>query len=545
MKKILVINIIFWILSAFTMTVQAKTYYGFGFDIIQKYVNNKIEMVITNISPMSSAYKNNIKDGDIVKKINDKDVLTSQDVFAALYYNQKLSILLADKDKPIEIIADTPIPEEQIKTFKEMAKFSKYLSKENIKEKDIVKALKHLNNAIDYAPNKFFLRSIRINLMMTVLSEDNYKDEDMFNLLVFDILASYEETKYPIFLSALCNLYLKVDDIDNAEKYCNLAIEEVNNNKFTRELYNTLYEYFYEHNNTKKASAYADKMIPFSTNEEKLSICFGMGEKYKENYDIEKAIEYYNKCIEYAKDNDVAFSVYATIADYYTEKEDYPKALYYRQRSLKVASDNKRKVIAGEHILDLYVKCSNSVGAVQASQNLLKMDKNNLYALMFLSGYYSNNNYSVCIPYVTKLIYLVPDEKYDYYLLRASLYYNLNNLNNAYNDAKVAYEQSVDKEQRTSALVAMMTVLDTKIINSLKGNKKYQPPSWRYIAPENYIFALGNEDEEAQYWAFRRKRFYNDILNGMHKYSGNDLIKFYTRIMQREFNDNEYYLMGQ
>ena len=34
MKKILVINIIFWILNAFTMTVQAKTYYGFGFDII-------------------------------------------------------------------------------------------------------------------------------------------------------------------------------------------------------------------------------------------------------------------------------------------------------------------------------------------------------------------------------------------------------------------------------------------------------------------------------------------------------------------------------
>ena len=305
--------------------------------------------------------------------------------------------------------------------------------------------------------------------------------------------------------------------------------------------------YYYDKDNIELAIPYYNKLLPLVNNEDKLKIYCAIADKYKDNYQIDKAITYYNKYIALTKSKEEKLAIYATISDYYTIHSEYPKAINYWTKFLQISTTNKEKIIAYQQMVDLYDKSGNYNLAIQNAQKILNLDSKDLYAVKYLAAYYlSKNNYSACIPYLTKLIYLEPNEKYTYYLERANLYKKLNNLTNSRNDAEIVYNETSDRDQRVFALYIIIEVNEQKIINSLKNNKIYsKAPSWKELSPSTYTYAIGDEDSIAQYWANRRNNFYNGTQNCMSRYNGSNLTKCYADVVKNEeqLNSKYYYMV--
>ena len=548
MKKI-VLFLCLTIVSMFTLMLPsfAKTYYGFGFNIVPKYVNKATRMTVANVVSGSSVEKNNIKNGDIIKEINCKDFSTPDfsNVFEALYLNTSLKILLENHPQPIEVVADTPLSEKDIKTLKYLGKYAKYITKKKVKKRDAEKAFLYLSEAINNDPNNAYLRYIRSNTLTEVIKEDF--DSNIAAIVIQDYLAIYDITNDPEYLQGVGYLYLRSEDIPNAEKYFNEAIKIINTNEVKKHIYSQMSYYYYEKNDIEAAIKYFDKLLPVTNNDEKLKIYYAIAEKYKDNYQIDKAITYYNKYITLTKSKEEKQSIYVTIAQYYSTHSEYTKAINYWTKFLQISTTNKEKITAYQNIVDLYDKAGNHTLAIQNAQKILTMDSKDLYAVKYLATYYlSKDNYSACLPYLTKLIYLEPSEQYTYYLERAAIYKKLNNFTNCIKDAEVVYNGASSREQRMIAIGMIVEVNEQKIINSLKNNKNYsKTPSWKELSPSTYTYAMGDEGGLAQYWADRRTNFYKGTQSCMSKYSGANLTKCYADVVKNEeqLNSKYYYMV--
>lgn len=536
------------IVSMFTLMLPsfAKTYYGFGFDIVPKYINNATKMTVSNVVPGSSVAKNDIKNGDVIKEINGKEFATPDfaKIVEALYVNTTLQILLENKSQPIEIIADTPIPEKDITTLKYIGKITKCLTKKKVKEKDIAKARIYLDEAIVNDPNNVYLRYMRINSINPTTNEN--LNPAQLECLIQDYLAIYNITNDPQYLQAVGYTYLKLQDPQNAEKYYNEVIKIVNTNEIKKNIYSQMSYYHYERNDMNYAQKWFDKLIPLANNEEKLKIYYTVAEKYKDNYQIDKAITYYNKYISLTTSKEEKQAIYATIANYYSTHSEYTKAINYWTKFLQTSTTNKEKITAYQNITDLYDRAKNYNLAVQNAQKILTIDSKDVFAIKYMAAHYlKNNNYSACIPYVTKLIYLEPYEQYTYYLERAILYDKLGNITNSCKDAEVVYNGSSSREQKMTALFILVEANEKRIVNSLKNNKDYfKTPSWKELSPATYTYVIGDEGSIAQYWADRRTNFYKGTQSCMSKYSGTNLTKCYADIVKNEEQlNNKYYYM--
>lgn len=547
MKKIFLF-LCLTIVSMFMLMLPsfAKTYYGFGFDIIPKYINNTTKMTVSNVVQGSSVAKNDIKNGDIIREINGKEFTTPNfaNVVEALYMNTSLKILLEDKEQPIEVLADTPISQKDIATLKYLGKYIKCLSKKKVKQKDAVKAFSYLNDAIANDPNNVYLRYIRTEAISSAIQET--WDANMAELIIQDYLAIYGITNDPKYLQGVGYLYLRLNDPQNAEKYYNDVIKIVNTDEVKKNIYSQMSYYYYDRNNIELAIPYYEKLLPLLDNDDKLKIYYAIAEKYKDNYRIDNAITYYNKYIALTKSREEKQAIYATIAQYYSTHSEYIKAINYWTKFLQISTTNKEKITAYQNITDLYDRANNHNLAVQNAQKILTIDAKDVFAIKYLTAYYlKSNNYSACIPYITKLIYLEPHEQYTYYLERAILYYILGNITNSCKDAEVVYNGSSSREQKMKALYILVEANEKKIANSLKNNKNYfKTPSWKELSPATYTYVVGDEGGIAQYWADRRTNFYKGTQNCMSKYSGTNLTKCYADIVKNEEQlNNKYYYM--
>lgn len=346
----------------------AKTYYGFGFDIVPKYINNTTKMTVSNVVHGSSVANNDIKNGDIIKEINGKEFATPDfaKIVETLYMNNTLQILLESKSQPINILADTPIPEKDITTLKYIGKIAKCLTKKKVKEKDISKARTYLDEAIANDPNNVYLRYMRIN-SINPINNENLKPAQL-ECLIQDYLAIYNITNAPQYLQAVGYTYLKLQDPQNAEKYYNKVIKIVNTNEIKKNIYSQMSYYYYDRNDIDLAIPYYDKLLPLINNEDKLKIYYAIAEKYKDNYQIDKAIAYYNKYISLTTSKEEKQAIYATIANYYSTYSEYTKAINYWTKFLQISTINKEKITAYQNITDLYDKAKNYNLAVQNAQ---------------------------------------------------------------------------------------------------------------------------------------------------------------------------------
>ena len=547
MKKVF-LSFVLAIISMFVVVLPsfAKTCYVFGFDIIPKYINNTMKITIDNVVQGSSAAKNGIKNGDIIKNINGKEFLESEyaNVVEILYMNTILQILLEDSPQPIKVIADTPMSEKDLKTLKYLSKYAKFITKKNIKKGDISKGFLYLNKAIENDSSNVYLRYIRSNFLIEMIKDDF--DYIKAGQILEDYLIIYDITNDPKYLEGIGYLYIKLDDPLNAEKYYNDAIKIINTKEIMKNAYHQLSYYYYEKNNIESAIKYYNKLLPLVNKEEQLKIYYVIAEKYKENNQIDKAIVYYNKYIALTKSKNEKQAIYAIISDYYANHYEYSNAINYWNKYLQISTSNKERIIAYQQIVDIYDKLGNYSLAIQNAQKILNLDSNNLYAVKYFVTYYmSKNNFSACIPYITKLIYLEPTEQYKYYLGRAILYDKLNNYTNSCKDAEIVYNGTNIRNQKLTALYIIIEANEKKIANSLNYNKNYlKIPSWKKIAPTIYTYVVGDEDNVAQYWANRRTNFYKNTQDCMLKYSGQNLIKCYTDVVKNEelLNNRYYYL---
>ena len=208
MNKFIKIVLIFLFIYIVTLPAVSKTYYGFGFDIIPKYINKATKMTISNVVPGSSAANNNIKNGDIIKEINGEEFSTPDytKVFNVLYMNTSLQILLENNSKPIEVVANVPISDKDLKTLKYLGKYAKCLTKKKIKKRDATKAFLYLNKAIINDPYNVYLRQIRATALLQII-KDNF-DNTIAEILIQDFLVIYDITKDPEYLRALGYIYI-------------------------------------------------------------------------------------------------------------------------------------------------------------------------------------------------------------------------------------------------------------------------------------------------------------------------------------------------
>lgn len=549
MKKVLLISVIFFILNFFIVTVNAEPVLCFGFDIIPKYVNNSTQTVITNIVPNSSASKNNINDGDVIKELNGKDVQLYDlfEIMELLYCNDKINVLFAKNNEPVEICADVLVSKEKLEALTYYSKFLKYFLKKNNNLKKIKKGFSCLCTAIKIEPDNLFYRYSRVEIVKTILEEINWSNNDLINILILDQTLMFDKTNIPNYSEDIGYSYEFLNDDDNVEKYYNKAVVIYNNASDSKRIYSKLAQYFYNRKCIEKSAIYYNKLLPLVSDEEKASIYFLLGNTYKDNDNIETALIYYNKYILLLKSNKEKMNMYLVIANYYNSKQEYSKSIKYWYKFLQLADNNNDKIIALQNILYAYDDLKNYTSALQIAQKILNINKNDIYTITYLLTYYYNrNNYIACIPYLTKLIYLNKEDKYKNYLFRALLYEKLKNYTNSYNDAFVVYNHSDDESQKITAVYIMVDSMEHKIANSLKNCKNYvKIPSWLDIAPSNFIYVTGTENQYASYWAERRNKFYNDIKIGMSRYQGNNLIKYYSDIIKREEKENNkyYYVM--
>ena len=548
-KRFIYIALIIISMIVCSIPSYSKTYYGFGFEIVPKYINNTTKMTVSNVVSNSSADQNNMKNGAIINKINGKDFTKANytDVLNALYMNTKLQILLENNEQPIEIYADTPISKKNLKKMKYLEKSMKYFTKKKLKNKDIVKAYSYLTDAINSDPNDVFLRYIRVNITQAAIQETWIPE--LAEILIQDYIDIFNITNNPDYIMATGDIYIKLNDPSNAEKYYNKAIQTVNNNSIKKQVYFRMFNYYYGNNEFESFLTYYNKLLPITNNEEKLSLYYSIADKYKSDNNIESAVAYYNKFISLTKSKKEKQAIYLIIAEYYSNTNEYSKAISYWNKFLQMSTTNKEKIMAYQYISYLYDKAGNYNLAVQNAQKILNLNPKDLYAIEYMLTYYfSQKKYASCLPYVTKLIYLVPEEKNAYYLSRSLLYNKLNNLPNSYKDAQIVYNDSINREQKMAALYLMIEAKEKLIANSLNGIKSYfKQPSWKDFSPAAYIYVIGDENSTASYWANRRTTFYDSIDRCRSKYSAANLTKCYTDVVKKEeqLNNKYYYWLGQ
>jgi len=578
MKKILLFLVV-TIFSSF-LTCYAKDYYTYGFGIVPKYVKGETNLTVTDVIKDSSADKNNLKDGDVIVKINDKSIseINDADLFSYMFLSQELNIVKKD-GKAISVIADTKVSPATKKSTSYLVKSLKYFNKEKMKGKDILKGFKYLSFAIDTEPNNLLYRKIRISILEECVKQSKDIATVLIDTLIEDYNKLYEIVGDPHVYYQIAQAHLLVDDSAKAEEYYNKVIEQIPTNDMRKQVYEDLANYYYDNsfeecvkyynkllplvNNKEKekiltiiankykdlndmtnAVLYYNKILPLVDNNKKMSIFLVIADKYKSNDDIANAITYYNKFINLCNSTEKKLSIYATIAVYYANHNNTSKSVEYWTKFITNSKSNKDKIIGYQNIVDLYKKNQKNELAFKNAQQILNLNSKDIYAINFMYEYYSaKQQYAQTIPYITKLIYLEPSREAEYYLLRSIMYDKINKLGSAYADVQKAFTMMDNSNQyKQLAVQHLVFVSEKRISNSLKGYKNYvKEPSWFKIAPASYVYAIGYENSLAQYWANRRASFYTEINNGITKYTGDNLVKCYTDIMNSEDTKNREY----
>ncbi|HOM01361.1 MAG TPA: diguanylate cyclase [Acetivibrio sp.] len=253
------------------------------------------------------------------------------------------------------------------------------------RKNDFDRALHFLNGSLELSKEigyvEGYLEAVRRICWVYIFKRKNEEAIDMIN----NVLSEYNDEKYSLYHASLYNVlgthYLEQSNIIEALNCYNKSIElyEKNNEKVEIAYpLNNIATVFAEFlNDNAKAREYFEKSLQINIANnmvEGISSCYdNLGETYRLEDNYIKALEYYFKCEEQAREcelNSLLFTVYKNIMFAYLELCEYQKSYDYL---LKVKQEMEKNSDRGHDLLIFYEYAARyyfEIGCFEEAKNM-------------------------------------------------------------------------------------------------------------------------------------------------------------------------------
>jgi len=335
---------------------------------------------------VSSSLK--IKIRAITEKIENPK--TVDDFFLKAY----LAEIDEDKDEAIKNY------DKAIELKNDFARAYYYAGAVYVGKKDLDKAMDYFKKFLELKPNYPNNVEACITIAFLYFFKYDYKNADEYLKKVLEYSPDKAEASYDI-----GDIYYdRIKNLDKAEEYFKRAIELKAD---FAEAYSYLGTIKREKEDYAKAIEYYEKAIQFKPNSKvEYAALHGLGTAYFYKHDFDKAIEYYKK-IENG-DANVCFNIGVA----YLRKHDYNKSMEYLKKVIEL---NPKHVKAYRTMGSIYSIKNNYSKAIELYEIAIKLDPKIDAYVSIGAAYYKKMNYDRALEYWEKAIKYQPDDKAEIY----------------------------------------------------------------------------------------------------------------------------------